>query len=190
MIQVLTDLRLRAGRRDDHQEIARVHAETWLDAYRDILPLELYPRFSLENRLTLWRGLYQGEEAPMVDVLAMPDGRLAGFAWMRRIEQAEAAFDSEIIAIAVSPAYQRRGLGVRLMAAAARRLKRQRGGSVYVWVYRDNAPARDFYVKLDGRMVDEDTEQVESTQIPIVAYAWKPLDDLLAACAAASGQPA
>jgi ribosomal protein S18 acetylase RimI-like enzyme len=187
MSDAAADFLLRRAQAEDWEAIARVHAETWQAAYRRILPLELYPRFSLASRLRLWRGLFAAPEPPLVEVAAAPLGDVTGFAWLRRVAQPDAAFDSEIIAVAVTPSFQRRGLGRRLMAAAARRLAKCGGRNAYLWVYRDNVPARAFYEKLGGRMVDEDTEQVESLEIPIVAYAWKPIEDLLAACVALGG---
>lgn len=171
---------LRAAIPEDQAGIARVHAQAWQAAYRDILPAELVAGFSLESRELLWRGLFAGRRPPLVELAALPGGDIAGFVWCRRIAQPEAGFDGEIIAVAVAPAWQGRGLGRRLMAAAAARLAALGAASGYLWVYRDNLAARGFYERLGGRMVDQDVERYEGQELPIVAYAWKPLDDLLA----------
>lgn len=172
---------LRAGRSGDQAGIARVHAEAWQAAYRDILPAGIVAGFTLESRQALWRGLFAARRAPLVEVAALPGGELAGFAWVRQVRQPEAAFDGEIIAVAVAPAWQGGGLGRRLMAAAAARLAALGATNCYLWVYRDNLPARGFYERLGGRMVDEDVERYQGEELRIVAYAWKPLSDLLAA---------
>ncbi|MGF1608861.1 MAG: GNAT family N-acetyltransferase [Kiloniellales bacterium] len=182
MIEPVT---LRAARAGDQTGIARVHAEAWQAAYRGILPAGIVAGFTLGSRQALWRGLFAGSRTPLVEVAALPDGGIAGFVWLRQVAQAKTAFDAEIVAVAVAPARQGRGLGRRLMAAAAARLAGLGAASCYLWVYRDNLAARGFYERLGGRMVDQDVERYEGEELPIVAYAWKPLSDLLAA----AGEP-
>lgn len=174
---------LRAARPDDWQAIAQLHTDAWQAAYGGFLPPPVMERFALPGRRRLWRGLFSAKTQPLVDVLETAPGAIAGFAWCRRVEQAGADFEGEIIAIAVQPGRERRGLGRRLMGASAARLKALGAGSLYLWVYRENRPARAFYEALAGRMVDSDVEHCDGLELPIVAYAWKPIEDLIAVCA-------
>ncbi len=179
------DVFLRPARPDDADAIARIHAEAWQVAYRDLMPPDLLDRFGLAPRQALWRGLLQQSRQPpyvIVAARAGPEPDLAAFVWYRTTGAAGAAFESEIVSVNVHPDRQRRGLGRRLMAAAADALAARGAASLYLWVYRQNAAARAFYESLGGRIVDADMETYEDHVLPIVAYAWKPLDRLRDAC--------
>ena len=171
----------------DAEAMAKLHVETWEAAYRGMIPDDVMARNDLEQRRLLWRGLLvEAERLPLVEVALVEGGppaqqTLAGFIWSRRIEQPEAAFGAEIVALNVRPESWRRGIGRRLMAAAAARLAGLGAGSVYLWVFRENSGARAFYEGLGGRIVDEDVERFGEVTVPRIAYAWKPMSRLLAA---------
>lgn len=179
--------KVRSAAPGDAEAMAQLHVETWEAAYRGMIPDAVMLRNDLEQRRLLWRGLLvEAERPPLVEValLAEAEGAresLAGFVWSRRIDQAEAAFGAEIIALNVRPAHWRRGIGRRLMAASVGRLAGLGAESVYLWVFRENAGARAFYESLGGRIVDEDVERFGELVVPRVAYAWKPLSRLRAA---------
>ena len=183
----MSALTLRPAAPGDAEAIAQLHVETWEAAYRGMIPDSVMLRTDLEQRRLLWRGLLvEAERPPLVEVALRAEAEgareaMAGFVWSRRIEQADAAFGAEIIALNVRPAQWRRGVGRRLMAAAAGRLAGLGAESVYLWVFRENAAARAFYDSLGGRIVDEDVERFGELVVPRVAYAWKPLSRLTAA---------
>ncbi len=177
------DVILRPARSEDADAIARVHAEAWQAAYRDLMPPDLLGRFDFAPRQALWRGLLQQSRQPpdvIVAELAGDEPIIGGFVWFRTT--GAAAFESEIVAVNVHPDEQRRGLGRHLMAGAAEAMANRGAASLYLWVYRQNATARAFYESLAGRIVDADVETYEDHVLPIVAYAWKPLERLQDAC--------
>lgn len=177
----------RPGRPDDAQALARLHAEAWVAAYRDLLPAEVLAGFTLERRLPLWRSLLKHPEKALVLVAETDAGAARGMLWLRRISAEGAGFASEIVVIAVDPARQRRGVGRQLMAALGERLMALAVPDTYLWVYRDNAAARAFYEAVGGRLIDEDVERYGELTLPIVAYAWNPLSDLRRATAPGAG---
>lgn len=174
---------LRQPRPDDAPAIAQVHAAVWRDAYAHLFPEHLLSRFGYEQRLLLWQGLLTGDgEPPLLELAEVHGTGLAGFIWSRRITDDEAAFDAEIISLNVLPDLQRHGLGRRLLGASAARLLGLGAKSCYLWVYQDNQPAQRFYEGLAGRQIDEDVETFEDVSLPTVAYAWRSLEVLIAAC--------
>jgi len=185
----MSEVAPRAARPSDWQAIAQIHAEAWQAAYGGFLPPQVMARFALPGRRLLWQGLFAAETPPLVDVVETVSGEVAGFAWCRRVEQPGTDFEGEVIAIAVRPGHERRGLGSRLMEASAARLEASGAGSLYLWVYRENHAARAFYEALAGRMVDSDVEHCEDQELPIVAYAWKPIGNLIAACVPPADAP-
>lgn len=183
----MNGITLRPVAPEDADAMAQIHVAAWQAAYSGMIPDEVLRRNDLTQRRLLWRGLLvEAERRPMVDVaLLESDGpgaeALAGFIWTRHIDGADAAYQSEVIALNVRPEHWRKGVGRRLMAAAAGRLRGLGAESLYLWVFRDNLVARAFYDSLGGRIVDEDAERFGEVAVPRVAYAWKPMTRLEAA---------
>ena len=177
-------MEIRPAQASDADGIAAVQGAAALAAYGDWLPADVKARYEPAARRALWRALLAREaDAPLVLVAQRAgDPAVSGFVWLRRIEEAGAAFDGEIVAIYVEPARQGEGLGRRLMAAAAAVLADRGAGSVYLWVYRRQRAARRFYERLGGRIVDADVETLGGVTLATMAYAWRPLDGLIAAC--------
>ncbi len=173
---------LRPARAADVEGIARVHVEAADGVYSAVLPRRLLGPFTYERRVVLWRGLFEVARNPLpVEVASDPEGRVLGFTWWRQVPEADAAFDAEIMSIYVDPAYQRRGLGRRLLGRAAGRLVEAGAESCYLWVFLANRTARRFYEALGGRRTDRGLENFEDVQVPTLAYAWKPIQSLIAA---------
>ena len=171
---------VRAGESGDAPALARLQCAAWRRAYAELLPAEVLDEFAPERRLPLWKSLLASPESAIVQVALQPDEAPCGVIWMRRTAVAGATYAAEIIAIAVDPDRQGRGVGRCLMAAAAEVLSALELPDVYLWVYRDNHRARGFYEALGGRLVDQDHERYRDLSLPIVAYAWKPLSELRA----------
>ena len=178
---------------DDAEAVARVHFEAARQAYRGILPDVVLADMTYERRLALWGGLLGGPgKRPRVELAVEPAAELAvggegagpdravAFAWWRDTRDAEAAFDGEIVALYVLPHRQRQGLGRRLMAHSAERMAAAGLKSCYLWAFEDHRAARRFYARLGGRPVDRDWETLDQLRVARVAYAWKPIDALLA----------
>ncbi len=183
----MTGVTVRPAAPGDAEALPALHVAAWEAAYRGVIPDAAMARNDLENCRLMWRGLLvEAERPPMVDVALLAsgsagEGSLAGFVWSRLVEQGEAAFDSEVVALNIHPDHWRRGIGRRLMATAAGRLSALGAQSVYLWVFRENLPARAFYDSLEGRIVEQDEHRYGDVLVPTIAYAWKPLSRLLAA---------
>ena len=180
---------LRPARAEDAAGIALVHFETSRQSLRGILPDSVLDCFTREKRLNLWRGLFgQAGNWPLVEVAVRDPAEVVGFAWWRRVTAAPSTFDAEIINIYVRPAEQRRGLGRRLLIHTAARMAEAGARSCYLWVFDSNLDARRLYESLSAKLVDRGQETHGTLQIPTLAYAWKPIDDLIAATGAGDGE--
>ena len=73
-------------------------------------------------------------------LVALCDGRVAGFAVARRLAESEA----ELLNLAVDPAFRRRGIGRRLVAEVTSNLR----GTLWLEVRESNVTARKFYKSL------------------------------------------
>ena len=93
--------------------------------------------------------------------------------------------EGEIETLYVLDDWRERGLGRRLMRAAAAHLAASGCKSAFVWVLRDN-PSRWFYERLGGRVAAEATVRVAGTSVVQVAYVWPSIEKLEQAASSAS----
>jgi ribosomal protein S18 acetylase RimI-like enzyme len=170
---------LRSAGAEDAEGIAAVHHAASRQGLAEVLPKGVVDGFTSDQRRALWTGLFgTAHGRPSVEVAAR-GADVLGFAWWRRL--AAAVYDAEVITLHVRPDAQRRGLGRRLMVRTKGRMAEAGAESCYLWVFEANAGARRFYEALGGRPVDRDRECYGGHSLPIVAYAWKPLEALGAA---------
>ncbi len=88
--------------------------------------------------------------------------------------------EGEIETLYVLDDWRDRGLGRRLIGAGAAHLAELGCRSAFCWVLRDN-PSRWFYERIGGRTVMADSVLVAGASVPQVAYAWDPIERLIAA---------
>jgi ribosomal-protein-alanine N-acetyltransferase len=111
------NIELRPGGRDDLESIAHIQAASPEASQWDV------PEY-LKYDLTV----------------AACDGRIAGFAVARRVAEGE----SELLNLAVDPAFRRRGIGRRLIAV----ITSGHPGDLWLEVRESNVAARNFYKSL------------------------------------------
>ena len=97
---------------------------------------------------------------------------------------AETLGEGEIETLYVLDDWRDRGIGRRLMRAAAGHLAAAGCASAFLWVLRDN-PSRWFYTRLGGKPAAEAMVQVGGQSVPQMAYVWSPIDKLAQATSAA-----
>jgi len=179
----------RAAGADDVEAVARVHFEAAQQAYPDVLPdgamTGAKVGMTYQRRLALWGGLLGSPgDMPRVELAVDPysadPDEVVAFAWWRRAKDPEVAFGGEIHALYVLPKRQRQGVGRRLMVQTARRMAEAGHESCQLWVFEQNRAARRFYRALGGRLIDRGWETLDELRVPRVAYAWDPIDCLMA----------
>ena len=114
--------------------------------------------------------------------------RVIGFATATRARGpnvGERLGEGEIETLYVLDDWRERGVGRRLMRAAAGHLAEIGCRSAYLWVLREN-PSRWFYERLGGRAVAEGVILVDCQPVPKMAYVWDPIEQLLQASPQAS----
>ena len=169
---------VRAATRADAPAIGRIHAESWRETYRGVLPDRLLQSLSALVRAAMWQGTLEREPPVLLFVAERPSGELVGFAGGGQCRATSLPHDAEVYAIYVLRAAQRRGCGRRLVAAVAAALQARGFRSICLWVLRENANARAFYERLGGEVVGERTEVDGEDSFDEVAYGWASLDSL------------
>jgi ribosomal protein S18 acetylase RimI-like enzyme len=185
---------VRRARPADAASIGAVHVAAWRSAYPGILPDDFLSRLSAPRQAAYYDHAIRDDRRTAVHVASVsgidlgPRGgasRIVGFASSGRARGAQAALaDGEIETLYVLDDFRERGLGRRLLRAAALHLAEQGCRSAFVWVLRDN-PSRWFYARLGGRPLAEDSIRVAGTAVMQTAYVWNPIDTLAQATSTA-----
>lgn len=181
---------IRRARPGDAPAIGAIHAAVWRSTYAGILPDTFLSGLS-ESRLA---GFYQRAILDRRDghavFVAVAGGaeasggpKVVGFASGGRARRPGIA-EGEVETLYLLEDWRERGAGRRLMRAMGAHLRAVGCRSVMVWVLRDN-PTRWFYEHLGGREVAREAIRVGGQAVEQAAFAWDPIEALLASTAPA-----
>ena len=185
---------VRRARPSDAIAIGAVHVAAWRSAYPGILPDHFLARLSIPRQAAHYDAAIRASAAVFVaaasgtDVPSGSGSRIVGFATAGRARGGEFARqlgEGEVETLYVLDDWRDRGIGRKLMRAAAGHLAEIGCKSCYLWVLRDN-PSRWFYQRLGGRPVAEAMIQFAGQKVPQTAFVWDPIERLLAASPQAS----
>jgi ribosomal protein S18 acetylase RimI-like enzyme len=172
-----TSLTIRIAIPEDAAELGKMHVASWKETYAGILPDAMLSALSIEGRTAMWDPiLREPEKADSTVVHLVEDGgSIVGFGscGSQRSETLKVkGYDGEIGAIYVLRAFQRQGVGARLMSTMALDLMFRGFNSASLWVLRENAVARAFYERFGGQVVDEREDVRKEATLAEVAYGW------------------
>ena len=180
---------IRHARPDDAVAIGTVHVAAWRSTYPGILPAAYLANLSIPRQAAYYEAAIRGAVGVHVATASGLDvgevgrpGIVVGFATSGRARAASPPADGEIETLYVLDDWRERGLGRRLIRAAAEHLAGIGCTGAFLWVLRDN-PSRWFYANLDGRLAAEATIRVGGQDVVQAAYVWIPLAKLLASTA-------
>jgi ribosomal protein S18 acetylase RimI-like enzyme len=176
---------LRRARVPDAPAIAAVHVSAWRSTYPGILPDNFLAHLSVTRQAAYYDAAIRSGAGVYVAIasgLDVPGGtgqRTVGFTTAGPSRMPELA-EGEIETLYVLDDWRERGLGRRLMRAAAGHLAGLGCRSAFLWVLSDN-PSRWFYQRMGGRPTASGTVLVAGTPVAQTAYVWDPIERLLAA---------
>ncbi|MGE0224688.1 MAG: N-acetyltransferase family protein [Acetobacteraceae bacterium] len=186
---------IRKARPADAIAIGAVHVAAWRSTYPGILPDRFLARMSVSRQAAHYDAAIRSGVGVLVATASGPDvptgsgPRIVGFTTAGRARTTEISgrrlAEGEVETLYVLDDWRDRGVGRRLMRAAAAHLAEVGCKSAYLWVLRDN-PSRWFYERLGGRAVAEAAIQVGGQQVIQVAFVWDPIEKLLAPSTQAS----
>lgn len=187
---------VRRARPADAAAIGAVHVAAWHSAYPGILPDAYLSRLSVPRQAAYYDSAIRGGVGVHVatvsgadlDAAERPAGaRIVGFVTGSPARTGRGLLplaDGEIETLYVLDDWRERGLGRRLMRAAASHLAAAGCASAFVWVLREN-PSRWFYERLGGRHAAESTIRVGGAPVVQTGYLWSPIDKLVQATSSA-----
>jgi GNAT superfamily N-acetyltransferase len=164
---------IRTAKTDDVWAIARVHVESWRTTYKGVLPSDFLTALSYEQRAELWRRVLTKESrGRFVHVAEDEQEQIIGFASGGPERTGQTPYTSELDAIYLLAPYQGQGIGRHLAAGLVNGLIQEGMTSLLVWVLAAN-PARRFYERLGGQLIDEKPTIIGQTSLIEVAYGWQ-----------------
>jgi ribosomal protein S18 acetylase RimI-like enzyme len=184
---------IRRARPSDAASIGAVHVAAWRSAYPGILPDGYLARLSAPRQAAYYDNAIRsgvGVHVAAASGLDIPGGgstgapRVVGFVTGDRARNSGIG-DGEIETLYILDDWRDRGLGRRLIRAAASHLAASGCRSAYCWVLRDN-PSRWFYQRLGGKPVAEASIRVGGSSVVQTAFIWDPIERLLQASPQAS----
>ncbi|MEM7122765.1 MAG: N-acetyltransferase [Pseudomonadota bacterium] len=160
---------IRPATESDKAAIATVHAASWREAYRDILPAAYLGNDVGNDLATQWHDRVVTKDDV---VLVLEDPDIVGFiaVWCEP--------DPFIDNLHVLPERRSGGLGRQLMAHAASELIERDHASAHLWVLKDNRRARAFYGRIGGQEAETKTKPIFGHDLPHVKIVWTDLTSI------------
>lgn len=161
---------------DDAAAIASLHAESWRNAYRGMLPDKYLDEEVFADRAAFWKERF---DAPVPErrliLKATSQSTLDGFVCV--LLDAEPNCGARLDNLHVRPQLKGQGIGHALFQAAREWIARvMPGESMHLWVVEANHAARRFYDRQGGAIVERTTRPVAcGLSVPELRYQWPPL---------------
>jgi ribosomal protein S18 acetylase RimI-like enzyme len=162
----------------DVPAIATLLVDTWRSTFTGILPDDFLSGMSQAKQEERHRRNMDRSDTAYFVAESGNEGRIVGFADCGPSRTAELAHSGELYAIYILSEFQRRGLGDRLVRAAASALWRQGHRSMFAWVLTINPNSR-FYEILGGRAIARQPVTLGSTTVDEIAYGWDDISALI-----------
>lgn len=160
----------------DAEAIAALHAESWRNAYRSLVPDEFLDHRVVEERRAFWRARLATEDETRLLLKATADSLLIGFVCALR--DADPEWGPLLDNLHVKPGFKGRGVGRALLSAArAWSAAVAPGRPMHLWVIEDNLDARRFYDRAGGGVAEQRiVDFTDGMVTPALRYVWPPLE--------------
>jgi len=162
-------VRVRAGKSADSAALSQVFRESWLFAYRGIIPHLHLDTMIRQRTPEWWRSAVRSGDSVLVLELA---GKLVGYATFGRARQ-RGSFQGEIYELYLEPVCQGVGFGEHLFEGCRHALDTRKLSGLIVWALLENTQACDFYWRRGGRPVSNAFTRIGGARLEKVAFAWR-----------------
>ena len=175
-------LKFRVANQGDAKKIALLHAHSWRQTYRGMMPDEFLDGDVISNRLQVWHDRLAQHRANQFVCLAEDGVDLVGF--ICAFGNEDSNWGSYIDNMHVTQERKRMGIGTALMKETAEWLKTHYAKiGVYLWVMEANSTARQFYERL-GALNAETINKLDPAggSAPNCRYVWSDPQKLADGC--------
>jgi ribosomal protein S18 acetylase RimI-like enzyme len=164
-----TKVRVRGGKPADGKALARIFKDSWLLAYRGIIPHLHLDNMVRQRTPEWWRDALKSGDGTLVLEMA---GTTAGYATLGSARQ-RSPFQGEIFELYLDPIYQGLGLGEHLFEGCRHVLDMRKLSGLIVWALIDNTAACNFYWRRGGRPIASTFTRIGGARLEKVAFAWR-----------------
>ena len=164
-------MQIRTGTRDDAEQIAALHAESWRTAYAGMMPPSFLEGPLDEDRLAVWRGRLAQPQDGAGLFLAVDGETIEGFAYLAPAEDGRILLEN----LHARPGRTGSGIGGLLLRhSLAWAADEHPGRDVFLEVLRDNTRAIAFYERHGARRTGEGVARFQQGfELHEFEYAWK-----------------
>jgi GNAT superfamily N-acetyltransferase len=142
---------IRLASLDDAEAIAKVHATSWMETYRGLIPQNYLANLSTADRLAMWTSAIENRQSIWV---AEHEQRIIGFATGGKNRSPNSRYPGELYALYLVAEFHRRGVGLLLLDKVRSELRNLQLSPFVIWVMKDN-PALHFYTRMGAQLIGE-----------------------------------
>ena len=168
MLGSRSDIKIRKGRLADAAAVADTFRQSWLHAYRGILPHDHLENMIRRRGPDWWASVIRSGDSLIV---LEKSGTVIGYATLGFC-RTRGPYQGEIYELYVTPVYQGLGYGEHLFEACRYWLDQRRLKGLVVWALAENTIATDFYWRRGGRPVKRGFETIDGHKLEKIAFAW------------------
>ena len=162
----------------DAEVVAQLHAQTWEDTYRGMLPSEMIDRMNVTSLLPFWQKELVEQREDMHRLGALDhQGEIIGWCVVGKARDPGLP-ETELWAINIPKKHQGLGAGKALMLEAMRRVHQSGQEKLYLWVVDQNQNAIDFYLRCRGQPSTHEKMLGSAREIAII---WTQLGEAIKA---------
>jgi GNAT superfamily N-acetyltransferase len=162
-------VRVRGGVAADAKALSRIFKDSWLLAYRGIIPHLHLDSMIRQRTPDWWRDTMKGGDGTLV---LETGGTVAGYATLGASRH-RGSYQGEIYELYLDPVYQGLGLGEHLFEGCRHALDMRKLNGLIVWALIDNTAACDFYWRRGGRPIASAFTRIGGARLEKVAFAWR-----------------
>lgn len=171
----LPDIAITKFDKNDANEIAKLHHDSWHNTFDKILPEVYIEKQSLQYLQNIWRELFQNLKEHVVFV-AKKDNKILGFIEVGPIEDTGENFsnyDSEIYKLYVDTNLKQQGIGKLLLIYGLDYLRNKGYNNTIVKAFHKNSDAIKFYENMGGKFICQETLQDYHDKLLFNIYGYK-----------------
>jgi len=137
--------RIRRAVIDDVDQIAKIHVDSWAEAYKGLMPINYIESFTVERRTKLWTNIISRDLAFVM--VAEDNSGVIGFLCFGQPKGYENTNNYELSSLYIAPSRYGCGVGSSLYKECKKELSLKKAQQVKLWVLDSNQRAINFYKK-------------------------------------------
>lgn len=169
----IASINIREATVADCLAVAQAHVQSWKESLAGIIPQPFLDKMSVGKRAKAFEKGFSANFYKMY-VAEAPGHGVVGFADFGEPREKIDAYEGELYAIYLLPAFQRKGIGERLFHRGAQFLIESGKSSMYLLAL-EVSPYKSFYEKMGGHVIGRKQIEIESEIYDELVYGWKKL---------------